>query len=42
MLIYGLAAEEKYLQRTPQSAADLILHPEVRVGPGSTTLRWQF
>lgn len=37
MLIVGLAAEEKYLQRS--AAARL---PEVRVGPGSASLRWSF
>jgi|HubBroStandDraft_6_1064221.scaffolds.fasta_scaffold414253_2 hypothetical protein len=39
MLIYGLAAEEKYLQRTPVA---VLTHPDVLVGPGTTSLRWQF
>lgn len=42
MLVYGLAAEEKYLQRTPQTAAEALLHPMVLVGPGSTSVRWKF
>jgi hypothetical protein len=39
MLIYGLVAEEKYLQRTPVAR---LTHPEVLVGPGTTALRWKF
>jgi len=42
MLIYSLAAEEKYLHRAPQTAAELLSHPMVLVGPGSTSLRWKF
>jgi hypothetical protein len=42
MLIYGLAAEEKYLQRNPMGTADLVLRPDVLVGPGSASLRWKF
>lgn len=39
MLIYGLAAEEKYLQRT---AGDVLTRPQVLVGPSSAALRWKF
>lgn len=40
MLIYGLAADEKYLQRMPQGTA--LFKPEVFVGPKSASLRWKF
>jgi hypothetical protein len=42
VLIYGLAADEKYLQRGQPSAADILTHPEVMMGPGSAALRWKF
>ena len=44
MLIYGLVAEEKYLQRGPQSMGfiETLKRPEVFVGPRSAALRWQF
>jgi hypothetical protein len=42
MLIYGLAAEEKFLQRSPQTALEVLTHPAVMVGPGSTSLKWKF
>ncbi|APR75065.1 Hypothetical protein A7982_00411 [Minicystis rosea] len=42
MLIYGLAAEEKYLQRTPMTAAEIITHPQVFIGARSASVKWQF
>lgn len=44
MLIYGLKAEEKFLEREPSktSALDVVLHPEVRIGPQSGFVRWSF
>jgi hypothetical protein len=39
MLIYGLVANEKILQRTPQAT---LTRPEVLVGPRSAALRWTF
>jgi hypothetical protein len=40
MLIYGLVAEEKYLQRQPMTFAEQLKKPELLVGPTSMGLRW--
>jgi hypothetical protein len=45
VLIYGLAAEEKYLQygtSAPHAALDVLTHPQVFMGPGSGAVRWTF
>ena len=44
MLILGLAAEEKYLQRSAArlDPLDRIAHPDVLVGPGAASVRWTF
>ncbi len=44
MLIYGLAAEEKFLERTPTKTSALfkLTHPEVRIGPRTGVVRWTF
>jgi len=43
VLIYGLVADEKYLQYHEQSAAlDVLAHPKVFLGPGSAGVRWTF
>lgn len=39
MFIYGLAAKEKFLKRTPFESSSV---PEVILGPSSGALRWTF
>ncbi len=42
-LIYGLAADEKYLQYSgPAAALDVLAHPKLVLGPGSAAVRWTF
>jgi hypothetical protein len=42
MLIYDLAAEEKFLQRTPPTAAEILAHPQIFVGARSVAAKWTF
>jgi hypothetical protein len=43
VLVYGLVAEEKYLQYSePSAALQVLRHPKLFLGPGSAGVRWSF